>query len=73
MKRFENLVIKMPEWNKMEDFKNGMEDDLSYLQLISQQILLMAFTEKYIRILITENMWKRLAVICHQINRVIRL
>ena len=23
-------IWKMPEWNKMEDFKNGMEDNLPY-------------------------------------------
>ena len=26
----EILVWKMPEWNGIEDFKNGMEDNLSY-------------------------------------------
>ena len=26
----EILVWKMPEWNRMEDFKNGMEDNLPY-------------------------------------------
>ena len=24
------MVWKMPEWNEMEDFKNGMEDNLPY-------------------------------------------
>ena len=29
-RKFRYGVWKMPEWNGMEDFKNGMEDNLPY-------------------------------------------
>ena len=29
-RKFRNGLWKMPEWNGMEDFKNGMEDNLPY-------------------------------------------
>ena len=51
----------MPEWNGMEDFKNGMENNLLYSIPIPYQISLMALTEKYLQIVMTKNMWKRLA------------
>ena len=28
--KFRYRMWKMPEWNGMEDFKNGMEDNLPY-------------------------------------------
>ena len=28
--KFRYEIWKMPEWNGMEDFKNGMEDNLPY-------------------------------------------
>ena len=30
-RKFRYGIWKMPEWNGMEDFKNGMEDNLPYL------------------------------------------
>ena len=38
----------MPEWNGMEDFKNGMEDNLPYFHTNSILDLCIVFTEKYI-------------------------
>ena len=38
----------MPEWNGMEDFKNGMEDNLPYFHTNSTLDLCIVFTEKYI-------------------------
>ena len=29
-KKFRYEIWKMPEWNGMKDFKNGMEDNLPY-------------------------------------------
>ena len=29
-RKFRYEIWKIPEWNGMEDFKNGMEDNLSY-------------------------------------------
>ena len=29
-RKFRYGIRKMPEWNGMEDFKNGMEDNLPY-------------------------------------------
>ena len=29
-RKFRYGIWKMPEWNGMEDFKNGMEDNLPY-------------------------------------------
>ena len=66
-------IWKMPEWNGMEDFKNGMEGNLPYF--LSNSILDFAsgIYKKYIRIVVTKNMWKRLvANHLRQINRVIR-
>ena len=30
--KFRYGIWKMPEWNRMEDFKNEMEDNLPYFQ-----------------------------------------
>ena len=38
----------MPEWNGMEDFKNEMEDNLSYFYTNSILDFLQLFTEKCI-------------------------
>ena len=54
----------MPEWNEIGDFKNGMENNLPYFHtsfILDFAHGEMAFIEKYIRIVITENMWNRLA------------
>ena len=59
--KFRYGIWKMPEWNEMEDFKNGMKDNLSYFRTNSIQISLMAFTEKYLRLVIPKIVWKRLA------------
>ena len=36
-RRFRFGIWKMPEWNEMEDFKNGMEGNLPYIHTISIQ------------------------------------
>ena len=33
-RKFRYGIWKMPEWNGMEDFKNGMENNLPYFQPI---------------------------------------
>ena len=60
--KFRYGIWKMPEWNGMEDFKNEMEDNLPYFQInftldFDHGIL----QKKYIWIMITKNMWKRLS------------
>ena len=52
---------RMPKWNGSEDFKNGIEDNFHTFIPIPYYILFLAFTGKYIRIVITKTMWKRLA------------
>ena len=47
--KFRYGILKMPEWNGMEDFKNGMEDNLPYFHTNSILDLCIVFTEKYIR------------------------
>ena len=47
--KFRYGIWKMPEWNRKQSFT------------LPYHISLMAFTEKYTWIVITENMWKRLA------------
>ena len=42
-------VWNVREWNGMEDFKNGVGDNLPYFYTNSILILLMAFTEEYIQ------------------------
>ena len=74
------------EWNRnfgMEygRYQNGMEWKISGMEWkaifhastpIPYSILHMTFAEKYIRIVITKNMWKRLAAnYLPQINRVV--
>ena len=51
----------MPEWNGMEDFKNGMEDNLP--NQFHTKFLSWHLQENLISVLIviTKNMWKRLA------------
>ena len=34
-RKFRNGIWKMPEWNEMEDFKNGAEDNLPYFLINS--------------------------------------
>ena len=59
--------MKISVW-KMEDFKNGMEDNLSYFHTRFRAW----HTEKYIHKVI-RNMWKRLAAYhLRQITRIIR-
>ena len=41
-------IWKMPEWNGMEDFENGMEDNLPYFHANSTLDLCIVFTEEYI-------------------------
>ena len=41
-------IWKMPEWNGMEDFKNGMEDNLPYFHTNSILNFVHVVTEKYI-------------------------
>ena len=55
-------IWKMPEWNGMEDFKNGMEDNLPYFH--TNSILDFAhgiYRKIYTRITITKNIRKRIA------------
>ena len=47
-RKFRYGIWKMPEWNGMEDFKNGMEDNLPYFHTNSILDLCFVFTEKYI-------------------------
>ena len=47
-RKFRYGIWKMPEWNGMEDFKNGMEDNLPYFHINSILDLCIVFTEKYI-------------------------
>ena len=46
--KFRYGIWKMPEWNEMEDFKNGMEDNLPYFHTNSTLDFVQLFTEKYI-------------------------
>ena len=48
-RKFRYGVWKMPKWNGMEDFKNGMEDNLPYFHTNSVLDLVHVFIEKYIR------------------------
>ena len=45
-RKFRYGIWKMPEWNEMEDFKNGMEDYLPYFPTNSILDLCIVFTEK---------------------------
>ena len=60
-RKFRYGIWKMPEWNGMEDFKNGMEDNLPYFHTNST----LDFAHRIYRKIYTENdnqnMWKRLA------------
>ena len=47
-RKYQYGIWKMPEWNGMEDFKNGMEDNLPYFHTDSIPDLCIVFTEKYI-------------------------
>ena len=45
--KFRYGIWKIPEWNGMEDFKNGMEDNLPYFHNKSMlYISCMVYTEK---------------------------
>ena len=44
-RKFRNGIWKMAEWRGMEDFKNGIEDDLPYFHTIPYWVWLMAFTK----------------------------
>ena len=52
--KFRYGIWKMPEWNGIEDFKNGMEEIFHTSIPNPCWISLMAFTEKYMRIAITK-------------------
>ena len=74
-RKFRYGIWKMPEWNGMEDFKNGMEDNLPYFHTNSiLDFAIGIYRKKKIRIVVTNIMWKRL-VANHllQINRVFRI
>ena len=47
--KFRYGIWKMPEWNGMEDFNNGMEDNLPFFHTNSILALVHIFTEKYMR------------------------
>ena len=49
------------EWNGMEDFKNGMEDNLPYFHTNFILDFTHGIYRKYIRIVITKNVRKRIA------------
>ena len=51
----------MPEWNGMEDFKNGMEDNLPYFHTTSILDFTHGIYKKCIWIVITKNIRKRIA------------
>ena len=44
-RKFRNGIQKMPQWNGMEDFKNGIENDFPYFHTIPYWVWLMAFTK----------------------------
>ena len=47
-RKFRYGIWKMPEWNGMEDFKNGMEDKLPYFHINSILDFVHFFAEKFI-------------------------
>ena len=51
-RKFRYGIWKMTELNGKEDFKNGMKHNLPYFHTNSKPDFDMAFTEKYIRIVI---------------------
>ena len=61
-RKFRCGIWKMPTWNGMQDFKNGMEDNLPYFHTNSIQHVAHSIYKKNIimRIVITKNKWKRL-------------
>ena len=72
--KFRYGIWKMPEWNGMEDFKNGMEGNLPYFHTKPILDFEHGIYRKYIRIVITKNMWKSLAANhLRQTNRAILL
>ena len=60
-RKFRNGIWKMPEWNGMEDFKDGMEDNLPYFHNNSVLDYDHGIYRKYIWIVIIKSMWKHLA------------
>ena len=51
--KFRYGLWKMPEWNGMEDFKNGMEDNLPYFHTNFILDFAHGIYSKYLRIVIT--------------------
>ena len=46
-RKFRYGIWKMPEWNGMEDFKNGMEDNLPYFHTRFRALHLQKNTYRY--------------------------
>ena len=44
--KFRYRIWKMPEWNGMEDFKNGMEDNLPYFHTTFRALYLQKNTDQ---------------------------
>ena len=63
-RKFRYGIWKMPESNEMEDFKNGMEDNLPYFHSNSILDFLNGIYRKLyrLRIVISKNIKKRLAI-----------
>ena len=57
-RKFRYGIWKMPEWNGMEDFKNGLEDNLPYF--LTNSILEFIY-RKILQIVIAKNIRKHLA------------
>ena len=57
--------------NGMEDFKNGLEGNLLYFDTNSILDFAHGIYKKYIRIVVTKNMWKRLAA--NHLRQIIRV
>ena len=60
-RKFWYRIWKMPEWNGMEDFKNGMEENLPYFQTHSILDFAHGIYKKFLWIVITKNIRKRIA------------
>ena len=54
-RKFRYKIGKMPEWNGMEDFKNGMEDNLPYFYTNSILNFVHCINKKIIYILYIYN------------------
>ena len=53
-RKFRYGIRKMTEWNGMEDFKNGMEDNFPYFNTNSILDFMIAFTEKHLRMSVSD-------------------